>query len=650
MHGLNFLNAAFFAQVLAFSFEHASAQRSPLTGSEVKYNILRPVDEFHPTLGRRALPEDKLDIKNLEPSNELMLQWAAQNEDGTLLHAKMDLNSDDGTKLLFMSRFQGFTTSVDCSIRDNDGLSIVFKTAEYLELAKKQWGWLTEDEGNSFWMITNHKDCSKDDDPLDEFVPYLITDVDYTDDLTVEFVHCERKTFEDALKVFSYQFEWGHYSGNETQATAAPGSASEQGNQKRGWWDEFKEKVTEEVTEIKEEIVEAVSYDADKDVQLDLTWGTPGERSRLGESILPAEKELYCVDCYLQGQIKLGGRVRGTPVSIDEASFYIQPQDVKLMLKFNAKFQPSDRSTTVIPLYHQVPPGFEIPYVFKLGPEISLDLEFSSEVKEEMDFEFGLEAGFPNEAKVSNDIMNWKDVTFEGWEKTHAGPLPFDLKSGAVDVQLEAGPTLSVGFVVEGFLVGGFEAAVKAPIGHWKGGFVSFMDEAGACEQTEEANKIGVQIDQSIKTGIRFYAGPTGSMQDKFEPLVDQELWSMEQQLDSECKGIASYADDPEYKELEKELMRLEEEQAGLDKELEDLDAELAGNPSSPVESGTAPVESGIAPVASGIAPVASGIAPVDDGSKNATGWLVDWIERTGKFKEMAEGVKVAEVAAAPQA
>src|SRR5690554_3143521 len=147
MHGLNFLNAAFLAQVLAFSFEHASAHRSPLSGRDldIKYNVLRPVDEFHPTLGRRSI-ENKLDTKNLQPDDELMLQWAAQNEDGTFLHAQLDLTSDD-SKLLFMSRFQGFTSSVDCSIRDGDGLSIVFKTPEYLELAKEQWGWLTQDEG-----------------------------------------------------------------------------------------------------------------------------------------------------------------------------------------------------------------------------------------------------------------------------------------------------------------------------------------------------------------------------------------------------------------------------------------------------------------------------------------------------------------------
>lgn len=97
-----------------------------------------------------------------------MLQWASETESGTLLRAVMNIASDnDGTELLYMSRFQGFTTSVDCSLNDGDGLAITFSSSEYLELAKQQWGWLNDAEGHAFWMITNHIDCSKDDDPLD---------------------------------------------------------------------------------------------------------------------------------------------------------------------------------------------------------------------------------------------------------------------------------------------------------------------------------------------------------------------------------------------------------------------------------------------------------------------------------------------------
>ena len=598
MQPSSFFNAAFLSQVLIFSSAFATGQefsgninldkrrpasqfdkRSPITGQIITPAILRPVDAFHPVLGRRDL--NTLDEAHLKPATDLMLEWATKTEDGVFLRAQMDITSDDGTKLLFMSRFQGFTKSVDCSIKDGDGLSIVFSKPEYLELAKKQWGWLTEDAGNTFWMITNHKDCSKDADPLDEYVPYLITDVDYTDSVTAEFVKAERKTLEEALSEFNFDFNWGHVTADQQPLVKrgitdwVEGAVS--------WFEEgfqsLKDKLGDTADAIKDKFDDAGKLDFGDQWEIEINQGESGVRSRLGESFLPSDKELYCVDCYMQGKFNVGGRVRSEKfVDVKEASFSLSPQDVKLMMKLNAKFSTSEWSTTVIPLFGFPLTPIEIPGLFHFGPEISVDFEFGYQINEPLDFEFGVEASLPNDAKVANDLMDEQNLIFENWDKASAGALPFDLKSGAVDLDLSAGPVLALSFGYSIFGIGGHEAALRASLPRWGGNYTSFMDEAGACEQNEEANKIGINIDQSLTADVRFFVGGTGMMSSEEGPVVNKVLWENTWDIAHSCKGIQSYADDPEYKALDQELDELDAEELALEEELALLEEEIALN------------------------------------------------------------------------
>ena len=557
--------------------------------------------EFHPTLGRRGLPEDKLDAKNFELDTQLMLQWASQTESGTLLRAVMNIASDDGTKLLYMSRFEGFTTSVDCSIRDGDGLAITFSSSEYLNLAKKQWGWLTEDAGNSFWMITNHKDCSKDDDPLDEYVPYLITDVDY-DNLTAEFVKAERKTMHEALENFNFDFNWGEAEVIAPEAQNVAASARKQKRQPifglpdlHDIIDTVKDTAEDAVDTVKdtaEDVVDTVKdktedvVDTVKDIadgnhnrewELEFDLKPEGDApQRMGESLLPSDKELYCIECYFKGKFKFAGHLKADKSVVPkEASFSVAPVDVKLMLKLNAKFATSEWTKTSIPVMSFPLGAINIPGIFHFGPEVSFDFDFGYEINEPLDFNFGLEGSFPNEAIVSNDIKKDHEVTFANWDKSAVGALPFELNSGAVDVRLETGPTVSLSFGFEFMGLMGYEAALRAGLPHHTAKFTSFMDEEGACEQTETANRVGINIEQGLKTDLRFRVGPSGLLQGGEQPLVDKELWKWEKDLGKSCQGVKSYADDPEFRALDDKLAELDEESVLLDEQLEELEEEI---------------------------------------------------------------------------
>lgn len=613
---------------------------------------LVPIDEYHPTLGRRDLSKRE-DPANLALTEEAFLQWGTQSEDGKLYKATMNITSDDGTKLLFMNRFHSFTNSVDCSTRDGDGLSISFKTEEYLNEAKKQWGWLTEDAGNEFWIITNHKDCAKDDDPIDEFVPYKVTDVDYNG-LTADFVKSERKTLREALAYFNVDFHWGA-GASHPKFKLPDGLTPEQKQaflevlkqahaetkmQKRSVFDDItdvvddvKDEVKEEFNEVKDDVTELVegttewfnqkwdevkdkfgdaadkikaavdevgNWEATQDWEYDLTHGEPGKVTQLSPDLIVAPHKLSCVDCYSQGKFAFEGGAKMEKFELKDAWFNIHPVDFKIMMKMNAYLEQSDWSNTKVELWTIPMTPFQIPGdIFHLGPEFRLDGSFGKAINSNVDFNFGWEMSFPNEAHVKNTIMDGKDTEWAGWEGDNVRPLPFELNSGIVDIDLafELTAVLSIGYDI--FMFGGHEAALKAPLPRWTGNYTTIENEEGACEpisENPEASKLAIQIDQSIIAGLNFFAGRNQMMNDGSEAAIDKELWKYEKKFDTECKPIKDNRAEEEAKLIaeDPELQKLAEESKALDEELAALEAELAAlEEEGSLESG-APLPSGM--------------------------------------------------------
>ncbi|KAI5799803.1 hypothetical protein EDC01DRAFT_647621 [Geopyxis carbonaria] len=558
---------------------------------------------YHPpTLHKRApSPSD------LELSDELMLHWASASETGAQYLAQLNVTATpETTKLIQMSRFATLTSAVDCSTADGDGLSLTFVSQLALDAAQKAWGWVKETDGNAFWLVTDPNMCAGVDGET-QFVPYKVSDVAYHG-LTAELT-ATRAEITEVLKGVRGEFAWGvkdpaaatKTAPSESMITAAPTAAA--GDLYRRVWpfDEIKSVVESHVIDpIKTAVIDPVKsafdegWDKTKDAfgdaadgikglideagdlskdgswEFDIATGTPGERSQLAKDVLGDDTQIYCIDCYSTGKFVIKGKIAMEDLQVKEASYSVAPTDIKLNLGLNAVLKKRDWSSIKFSLWSIPFAAIDIPLLFHFGPEFRADLEWGTGVNEDVDFNFGWSASLPNDAIVSNNFVDQSKADFSGWDAAEAHTLDFELNDGMLDVDVGASLTAVLSFGYDIFSLGGYEAALKAPLPAWTGNFTTGQCDAG------NGTVDGITITESISAGINFYVGPNLMINDSEgdPPLVDVELYKWEKKFDPQCvpfldntdstasnsTGNGTDVSDAELTQLDDDIANLEDE------------------------------------------------------------------------------------------
>ncbi|KAI5799030.1 hypothetical protein EDC01DRAFT_650219 [Geopyxis carbonaria] len=607
----------------------AGAPVAPIRASTpIPVATLLPVDEYsHPVLGKRAPAQ--LAASDIAPTPELSLQWASKVNDGTLYRAKMNVTAPDTkTRLLTMSSFAAFTESVDCSTTDGDGLSITFAKAEYLETAKKAWGWVSNAPDNKFWLVTNHKDCPRADGEQ-QYGAYEVTDVEFgADGRTAEFVKAKKTTLEAAVKDCGVDLRWGSQRIWRKDAImqaegAGNGTLTRRDGHiyKRGWpwnwiedniidpieeniidpieeniidpikdfvsenWNEVVERFGDAADKVKDFINDAGSFEKGDKWDLDMAVGEPGKVTRLGENILPGPFELSCIDCYVKGKFEVEGKIKMEALSVKEASWSVSPEDFLVRMQLQAKLPQSEWSVTTVPIFSIPFAAIDIPVLFHFGPEFRIDAEFGLANAHDIDFTFGWEASLPNDAYVKSNFVDLGNSEAPNWDKASAKALDFEVSTDEIDVDLSVSLMAVLSFGYDIFSLGGYEAALKAPLPNWKANITSSIHEdGGACGEADA--KTEIKMDHSLSCGLNFYVGP--NLSNGENALVNKEIFSVDFPLDSTCTSIvdditpsagnetaggnsttADFADDPDVQAAVKDL---EEQRLAEEAELDKLD------------------------------------------------------------------------------
>ena len=104
----------------------------------------------------------------------------------------MTLYAPDGLQIIWMERFEDYTSAIDCE--DDDGsISLTLKSEAAFKYPVQIWAWINGAAEKKFFLIANHDSCG----PQDERQPYLyvVLNVQYNRLLILTYMILESHIF-----------------------------------------------------------------------------------------------------------------------------------------------------------------------------------------------------------------------------------------------------------------------------------------------------------------------------------------------------------------------------------------------------------------------------------------------------------------------
>ena len=155
---------------------------------------------------------------------------------------------------------------------------------------------------------------------------------------------------------------------------------------------------------------------------------------------------LYCVDCGVQGQVQLNGQVRWTIADgLTQANAGLNGNiaaALKLGIDANVAFD--DKLTYPI-LSVPVPPGFSIPKLFTVGPQVTLDAEVALGITLAGQVLAGVKMSIPN-FSANLDLVDGSKSVSSGF--THTYDKTFEAKA-AISARAAFGLPLGIGLGID---------------------------------------------------------------------------------------------------------------------------------------------------------------------------------------------------------
>ncbi|KMU87975.1 hypothetical protein CIHG_05742 [Coccidioides immitis H538.4] len=453
-------------------------------------NFLRPIKlsdlEPQDNLNERTLP----DFSCFKPVQNANMLFGGLAGSGKLFLANMTLHASDNLPIVMMETFEDLTSAVDCKGDDGE-MSLTFKSKAAYEFAITSWDYINAKTDAEFLMIANHASCG----PEGQRQAYRITDV--INDAGELCVTLKAKAVAWKQFAGAFDIDFGHYK-MSTQALF-----SLQAKGVIGWIGEAIEKFKDGLDAgfkggIKD-IIDVIDGDGDicLPVNIPINIFKPNTEVTLYKGPgSPAEIELSCQNCYVQGTFLTTGTLKVENYLTTELKLEIEPKDFSTAAEFeldlvNVKKEIKYSQT----IFEKVIPftGIEIPGILSIGAKVGLLIHGDVKFTGSATVNFGCTAKLPNGGKMTLVLIGDGKSGVVGLDKIEA-KSDVTFNNGYIDLDTTTVPESKITWGFEILGGAGIEAGVKfgIPIDL---NLTAGLKEGGWCP------------DSNVKTGVTLAAG-----------------------------------------------------------------------------------------------------------------------------------------------
>jgi len=310
----------------------------------------------------------------------------------------MTLDTGDDELIISMERFADDLKSVDCS----EQMTMAFKSNEAYQDAIDDWEWVNFNEKRTFILIANYPGCGRNRSRQ----PWVVSNVQYDVPNFIVHLNATKKNWTDIAHLYSLDF--GIY-----QPLPSP-------NNPRA-------------------LIEAT-----KSFSVDLYHALPSTifSSSFGQFSFGIE----CNECGTSGSLEISGHVESNLFGLSQFKVSVIPHGIQahLALRMIASGElPVGGWEKDFDILSVGIPGFSIPNILEVGPNLQIDGGFSlSTLEGAVSITSGITATIPDSSLAEVDFASKKKLDIHGWKPTFSTtPFQFNAK---VDADFEFFVQLSV--------------------------------------------------------------------------------------------------------------------------------------------------------------------------------------------------------------
>ncbi|KAF3316504.1 hypothetical protein TWF173_001792 [Orbilia oligospora] len=488
---------------------------------------MKPIREDDLTPQHLLKREDPLSRLDLREDVIMMYGGAAVQQQMYL--ANVTLHAPDPEHpLIMMEKFDGLTTSLECTSRSQ--MKIKFKSKPAMDHAVAAWKWVNSEEADYFYLIANHPTCC----PTSQRAPYKVTEVKI-DEKGLETTLTIGKTLWTEV-AGNFDLTLGRYDiPSRARRHFEPAALT-----KRFFgFDSLAVKlisflgVAPDISALKSIFVNLAT--AQKRVEL--------FRDRFHED---PYLQVNCIDCGSHGGVELGVRAKAEGGKVKNLGLFLQPKGLAAKFELEVKAQatmanPISVTKSILP--DTTIPGFSIPFLFTFGPSIQFNAGFDLKLDAIANFTIGVEAVMPDSAMIVLDVVAKKSGV-SGLQGARISPI---FRVNDLEAKGEAGAYIgpSIAFGAKILNTFKYEGALQLNMPYVGAELHAGYKKDGFCPKanTTEKQKIttGVQGKLNANIELWFKLGSQGGLipVPNWAPTLERKIWGQEHPFEEFCVPYA---------------------------------------------------------------------------------------------------------------
>ncbi|KAK6511842.1 hypothetical protein TWF481_000748 [Arthrobotrys musiformis] len=498
-------------------------QRRSITEAMDKAIEMKPIreDDLTPQhILKREDPLSRLDLRN-----DIVMMYGGAAVQQQMYLANVTLHAPDPDHpLIMMEKFDGLTTSLECTSRTQ--MKVKFKSKPAMDHAVAAWKWVNSEGDDYFYLIANHPTCC----PSSQRAPYKVTGV-----------KIDEKGLETTLTIG--KAPWNEVAGNFDLTLGRYDIPSRVRRQ-------FEPAaLTRRFFGLDSLAIKLISFlgvspDMSSLNSIFVNLATGQKRMELFRDRFHEDPyvQINCVECGTKGGIELGVRAKAEDGAVKNFGLFVQPKGLGAKLELEVKAQatmanPISITKSILP--DAAIPGFSIPYIFTFGPSVQFNAGFDLKLDAVANFTIGVEAMLPDSAMIGVDMVG-KKTGVSGLEGTKVSPL-FRINDLAAKGEAGAyiGPSLAFGAKILDKWK--YEGALQLNMPYVGAELHAGYNKDGYCPNanTTENQKITTGVKGKLTANIElwFKLGPRGGLVPvpDWVPDYERKIWGQEHPFKPFC-------------------------------------------------------------------------------------------------------------------
>ncbi|KAK6335226.1 hypothetical protein TWF718_010661 [Orbilia javanica] len=487
---------------------------------------MKPIREDDLTPQHLLKREDPLSRLDLRKDVTMMYGGAAVQQQMYL--ANMTLHAPDPEHpLIMMEKFDGLTTSLECTSRTQ--MKIKFKSKQAMDHAIAAWKWVNSEDADYFYLIANHPTCC----PSSQRAPYKVTEV-----------KIDEKGLETMLTV--NKTPWTEVAGNFDLTLGRYDIPS---RARRHFEPAALTKRFFGLDTLAIKLISLLGIAADlssmNSIFVNLAAGQKRVelfRDRFHED---PYLQINCIECGTHGGVELGLRAKAQNGDVKGFGLFLQPKGLAAKLELEVKAQatmanPISLTKSILP--DTAIPGFSIPYLFTFGPSIQFNAGFDLKLDAVANFTIGVEAVLPDSALIAVDMVGKKSGV-SGLQGARVSPL-FRINDLTAKGEAGAfiGPSIAFGAkILDNYK---YEGALQLNMPYVGAELHAGYNKDGFCPNANTTEK------QQITTGVKgkltanmelwFKLGAQAGLVPvpNWVPTFERKIWGQEHPFEEFCVPV----------------------------------------------------------------------------------------------------------------